>query len=80
MKFLKNLFKKKQNILPREVITFQDDGLEKCGLCKKSIFPNTPSKTFPKSGMERKIYHMKCYRRLRKMGRTYQKQGRIPGM
>jgi len=79
MNFLSKLFgkKEKKSIEIKEQIGYEDDGFDKCGLCKTSIFPNTPRKTFPKSGLERKIYHIKCWRKLRKMGSTYQSTGKV---
>ncbi len=77
MSFLKNLFKKKVVPVIEDPVGFEDDSHEKCGLCKFSVFPNTPAKTFPKSGVDRKRYHIKCWRRLRKLGDAYQKTGKV---
>lgn len=72
MSFLKKIFSKKE-----EVKIEEHSGYEKCGLCNLPIFPNTPAKTFPKSGVYKKRYHIKCWRKLRKMGDSYQKTGKV---
>ena len=77
MKFFKKLFKKKpKEEIVEEPVGFEDDGHVKCGTCKKSVFPNTPRKVFPRSGVNRQVYHIKCWRRLRKAGNQYQKTGK----
>ena len=79
-KLFNKLFNRKEKVIPsdnEELVGHQDDGHVKCGTCKKSVFPNTPRKVFPRSGKDRKVYHIKCWRKLRKVGIQYQKTGKV---
>ena len=82
MKFFKKLFSKKKEDVPEveKDIGDLDDGFPKCEDCFKTLYPDSPRKTFPKSGKNKKTYCRKCWKSLKKQATQYQSTGKIPGI
>ena len=75
MKFLKKIFTKKEKPEVEEVVEEKHEkmytsDLPLCGFeeCGEPILPNAPRKKFHK-----KVYHMRCWRKLRKNAIKFQK-------